>query len=593
MRPSYPGSRRTGRILVACLVGLVLPIASAQGKDYGRLSGMVKDSRGNPLMGATVMVIGPTLLSADTVSDEIERVVTDARGRFMIEHLVPGWYSLRVTAPTLVPILRKGIRVDAGETASESFVLADIFAPLRFQIPNHSVTSWGDDWKWVLRTSPATRPILRYQDAVAQADPEVKPRPTASQKLIGMLPGSARRDPLAEDPGLGSVLAYLRPLSADSDLLVVGSMAANGVQGSTVATALRRNLVKGDPQELSLVVHQMNFADGVPLPPGNSADPLGHAQGIVATYTQTRHVTSRITVTAGMEVNYLNAARDAMTTRPRVRMDYQVDRETEVGVQYGSGRSNGSQTFLERVGMLNAFPRVTLRNYHPELEQLNHAEVSVRRRVGDSSHLELAAYHDAVHNAVVWGAGNFANASLLEGNFLPNPLADGVSLNAGDFQSMGFRAAYRRTLGHNVETLVAYSTGSALVPYAAAMRAARDGQFQNALRAARSNSIAGRVSARIPVTRTQIITSYEWVPYGRVTVVDPYGQANLDLQPYLAVQIRQPLPTIAFLPAHIEALADFRNLLDEGNVPMAQSGEKPLLLSSSYRCFRGGFSVQF
>lgn len=544
-------------------------------------------------MGATVMVIGPTLLSSNAVSDEIERVITDARGRFAVEHLVPGWYSLRVTAPTLVPILRKGIRVEAGETASETFILTDIFAPLRFQIPSHSVTSWGEDWKWVLRTSPATRPILRYQDAVAQADPEVKPPGTASQKLIGMLPGSARRDPLAEDPGLGSVLAYLRPLSADSDLLVVGSMAANGVQSSMVATALRRNLIKGDPQELSLVVHQMNFTDGVPLPPGNSADPLGHAQGIVATYTQTHHVTARITVTAGMEVNYLNAGHDVMTTQPRVRMDYKVDRGTELGVQYGSGRSTGSQTFLERVGMLNAFPRVTLRNYHPELEQLNHAEVSVRRRLGNGSRLELAAYHDAVHNAVVWGAGNFTNAPGLEGNFLPNALADGVSLNAGNYQSMGFRAVYRRTFGNNVETLVAYSTGSALMPYALAMRAAQEGQFQNALRAARSNSIAGRVSARIPVTRTQIITSYEWIPYGRVTAVDPYGQANLDLQPYLGVQIRQPLPTIAFLPAHIEALADFRNLIDEGNVPMPRSGEKPLFLSSSYRCFRGGFSVQF
>lgn len=591
MRPANPGSRRTARLLIACLVGLSLPVASALGADYGRLSGKVSDSHGNPLMGATVMIIGPTSATA-SLGDQIERVITDAGGRFAVEHLIPGWYSLRVSAPTLVPILRKGIRVEAGTTASETFVLTDIFAPLRFQIPNHSVTSWGDDWKWVLRTSPTTRPILRFQEAIAQNEPKLKPPRAASQRMIGMLPGSARRDPLSDDPGLGSVLAYLRPLSDDSDLLVVGSMAATGIQSSIVATALRRNLVKGNPQELTLVVHQMNFADGVSLPPGNSSDPLGHAQGIVATYSQTRHLTSRITVTAGMEVNYLNAARDAMTTQPRIRMDYLVNGDTNVAVQYGSGRSDGSQTFLERVGMLNAFPRVTLRNYRPQLEQLNHAEVSMQRRLGGSSRLELAAYHDTLHNAVVWGTGSFSSSSWLDGNFLPNPLANGVALNAGNYQSTGFRAAYRRTFGNNVEALVAYSTGSALMAEALPRRGAQE-QFQDVLHPARSNSISGRVSARLPATRTQIITSYGWVPYGRVTMVDPYGQASLDLQPYLGVQIRQPLPTLAFLPAHIEALADFRNLVDEGNVPMSRSGEKPLLVSSSYRCFRGGFSVQF
>jgi hypothetical protein len=273
-------------------------------------------------------------------------------------------------------------------------------------------------------------------------------------------------------------------------------------------------------------------------------------------------------------------------------MEYQVNRDTVLAVQYGSGRSDGSRTLLERVGMLNAFPRITLRDFRPQLEQLNHAEASLRRRLGSHSQFELAAYRDAMHNAVVWGSGNFGGAPWLDGSFLPNPATDGVSLNAGDYHSLGFRAVYRRSLGNNVEALVAYSTGEALAPYGPVPQSAQD-EFRNALRPERTSSIGGRVSARIPVTHTQLITSYEWIPNGRVTVVDPYGQANLDLQPFLGVQIRQPLPTLAFLPARIEALADFRNLMDQGDVSLLRAGEKPLLLSSSYRCFRGGFSVQF
>ena len=108
-----------------------------------------------------------------------------------------------------------------------------------------------------------------------------------------------------------------------------------------------------------------------------------------------------------------------------------------------------------------------------------------------------------------------------------------------------------------------------------------------------TTALTGKISAEIPITHTRIITSYESVPNDRVTLIDPYGQAMLQVQPYLGVQIRQPLPTLAFLPAHIEATADFRNLTGQGYVSAGQSGQKPVTLSSGYRCFRGGFSVQF
>jgi len=61
----------------------------------------------------------------------------------------------------------------------------------------------------------------------------------------------------------------------------------------------------------------------------------------------------------------------------------------------------------------------------------------------------------------------------------------------------------------------------------------------------------------------------------------------------LDVQIHQPLPALAFLPAHIEAIADFRNFLAQGYSPVSQSGESTLLLGSTYKSIRGGLSVEF
>jgi len=216
----------------------------------------------------------------------------------------------------------------------------------------------------------------------------------------------------------------------------------------------------------------------------------------------------------------------------------------------------------------------------------------LNRRWHGSARFELAAYHDGIKNAAVWGSGHPAAATWLAGNYLPYPAVDGFFVNMGDYRSTGYRAAYAQCLGNHVETLVAYMVGESLrAP--GVVNLSPDGDMQGALKPVWSPAMAGRVSARIPVTQTRITSSYEWVQPGRVTMVDPQGQAELQLQPFLGVQIHQPLPALAFLPAHIEAIADFRNILAQGYSPMTQAGEKTLLLSSTFRSIRGGFSVQF
>ncbi|PYU96558.1 MAG: hypothetical protein DMG25_01665 [Acidobacteria bacterium] len=579
-----------GSLAVACLAAV--PGTSA---DYGRVSGTVKDTEGNPLMGATVLLMGPLLSEPVSVAATAERVITDANGKFKVERLLPGWYSLKVTSPTRLPSLRNGIRVAPGQTARQDFVLSDVFAPVRFRVPEGIVTTWGDDWKWVLRTSASTRPVLRYRETAqsAPADKGAKKCALASQRLIGMTPGSAHGDPLAEDPGLGSVLAYLRPISDDADLLVAGSMTSNGIEGSSLATAFRRNLLDGNPQELAFIMHELSYSEALPLPANENRANLGRAQGVVVSYANTRRLSSSMTLTTGFEVDYLNSARDAVAARPRAALEYQVTPATAVAFRYGSIHIDGENTLLDRIGELNAFPRVTVQGYRPKLEKLNHAEASVDRHLSKTSRVEVAAYRDSFENTAVWGSGPPDAVAFLAGSVLPNPVAAGWTMNAGNYQSSGFRAAYSRQLGNRVEAAAVYSLGQALAanPALASNSGLKD--LRSALREDRSESVGGRVSARVPMCKTRVTASYEWLPHGRVTSVDPYGEASLGVHPYLDLQIRQPLPSVSFIPAHIEALADFRNLLAQGYVPVLQSGEKPLLLAPAYRSFRGGFSLLF
>jgi len=182
----------------------------------------------------------------------------------------------------------------------------------------------------------------------------------------------------------------------------------------------------------------------------------------------------------------------------------------------------------------------------------------------------------------------------MAGNVMPNPASGGMTLNAGSYQSSGFRAQYSRRLGGILEAAVMYASGEALaVDPDAAGRGDLSSNLRQDLKPARSRSIAGKVSARVPRSKTEVVASYEWLTGDRVTTVDPYGEVNLGVHPYLDLQVRQPLPNLAFLPAHIEAVADFRNLLAQGYVPTPGAGEESLFLAPAYRSFRGGFSVQF
>jgi len=593
MKAPHSGIRLSAILLAGSLVPSLLGPVRTLALEYGRLSGIVSDNHGNPLMGATVLIIGPLLTPTASAGEAVERVITDARGKFAVGNLIPGWYSLQIISPTRLPAHRNGIKVEAGQTSTLKFVLGDVFAPLRFQIPDTASISMGDDWKWVLRTSAATRPILRYRQEVAETTQNaVQPPLPASQRLVGMAPGSSGQDPLAGDTGTGSVLAYLRSLSLDSDLLAVGSVAANGSLTSSVGTEYRKGLITCDSEEISLVVHRLGYAGGAISPRGGGQLSDSYARGLVASYTQTRYILPHLTLTAGVDIDYLNALRDVMITRPRMKLAYRLSRSTDVALQVGNRPPEAAGTLLERVGRLDSFPLLTLRGYRPELEQVNHSEVSLNRRLGGSARIELAAYHDGVKNAAVWGSAHPAAVSWLAGNYILNPAVDGIFVNMGDYHSSGYRVAYRQRLGNRVETVVAYVTGDSLYAHGV-VSPAPERDLQGMLKPVRSASLAGRVSARIPYTRTQLTSSYEWVQRERVTMLDPYGQADLQLQPFLDVQIRQPLPNLAFLPAHIEAVADFRNLLAQGYSPLTQSGEMTLLLSSAYKSVRGGFSVEF
>jgi hypothetical protein len=109
----------------------------------------------------------------------------------------------------------------------------------------------------------------------------------------------------------------------------------------------------------------------------------------------------------------------------------------------------------------------------------------------------------------------------------------------------------------------------------------------------RREAVAAKLSGTVHCTHTRWIASYRWVNGSALTPVDMFNASPGQSDPFLNLFIRQPIPTLGFLPGHMEALVDLRNLLAQGYVPvMGQDGQTVYFVQSA-RSVRGGVTINF
>ncbi len=592
------------------LVGLGLSAGDGWAGGFGKLTGSVTDLRGKGVADAQVQVSGPCPTSprgfCKAFLDSVRKVVADREGKFNLEAVPPGWYLIVVTTPPHVPALRvvsNLIRVSASETTFAKFTLANLLQIPTLGSGNETLTTQGEDWRWVLRSRGATRAAIHVLPRVRNGiggseDGNVKGR-LPNRYFLGFIPRKESGQPLAENRGMTGVLAYSHALSPSAELLMAGSMVQAGDRsgGAALSTTFRGGLpAQAGVREVSVTVHRLNLIGGLASAQNEVGMGSAAARGIRFSYSESREILPGLLVSAGVETDYLEAAHTARAVRPQVEVLYDRGTQSRIAFRYTSQTTPEKDPLLNQVGRLNAFPRVTLRNFRPELESLHHVEMGYERVLNGDSKLALAAYIDRIDNAAVLSFGDPRLMGFAGGNLLPNPTGQGNMINAGDVKTSGFRAAYERGNRERWKTVVAYTYGGALTPVGGnrtGLEAGEGIEPQSLFRVAKLHSLTGKFLLRIPVAESRIMTSYQWMSRGVVSRVDPFGQAQLNVEPFLGLTIRQPLPMVSFLPGRIEAVADFRNLLAQGYIPIAQSGDEILFLAPSYRSFRGGFSLLF
>jgi hypothetical protein len=533
----------------------------------------VRNAGGTPQMGALVEILSSASHSL--------RVFTDERGHYSIRDLVPGTYSLKVSAPYFLPSLRQRVGLHPGSSLIVNVTLNTLFDAV--QLAPWRGSSDDDDWKWVLR-SPANRPILRFQDdgtpiLVAAAE---------SAKGNGDLKGSLSFLAGSASAGFGNPADMSTGFAVEKSIFSSGTVALRGNVGygegsstAVVRASYRHQLANGSEPQLAFTVRNL------PGPQVNLHD--ASLQALALTASDSFTMGDVLELRFGSELQTIQFMGRVNAVRPFGSATLHLSPNTFVEYSYTTSEPDSQ---MDRgfdsapADLTEAQPRVSIAGFSPALEHAHHQEVALSHREGKTN-VQVAVYADQVTDPALTGVGEFMSDP---GDVLPDPYSGTFTYQGRNLNTHGMRLVVQRKLTPGITATVDYGYGGALAldEAGATLQAAREESvIQN------EHTVAAKVSGAVPGAKTHWIASYRWTSGPALTPVDMFDASPGQADPYLSFFLRQPIPGMGFLPGHMDALIDIRNLLAQGYVPVMGSDHRTVYLVQTARAIRGGVAFTF
>ena len=599
---------RTGIAAIALIAGTLAGGLSAQeplqNGFSGGIVGLVANSSGIPQMGATVQLF-------DGLERVVSRALTDQSGGFLFKALPPGAYSLRVSLASFLPALKRNILVQPGMRSLLSVNLAGALSTIELVYTSPSASSiMSDDWKWVLRASTATRPVLRFRGNVDLPVPAVRPDSFAAafSDTRGMVKISAgdegRVSQLGNEPDLGTAFALATSFFGVNQLQVSGNFAYSAATGLPAA-GFRTSYSRGAPGDTSspqvnLTMRQLYMRPraGTGLLTGqDEASPA--LRTMSAGFLDRRDLSDALRFEYGFSLESVSFLDTLNYFSPFGRLTYDLGDGESIEFAFSSGappaellsapREAGNEMQRD-LSALALFPRVSLRNGRAKVQRTGNLELAYRRTVGSRTY-SLAGYQETVRNAaltMVAPAG-----SVPPSEYLPDLVSNSAVFNAGDYVSAGYMISVTQSLLDNLNVTLAGGSGNALIPGGGELQGDHPDELRAMLHRAQRRWAALIVSGSIARIGTQCTASYRWSDGRSLTAGHLYLTQTLRPDVGLNIYVRQPVPNFPGLRGRLEATADLRNLLAEGYLPLATADGGRLLLLHTPRSLRGGFAFVF
>ena len=575
--------RILGALVLTVMVSSFAAIpAAAQAKPVsGKLRGVVHDAAGTPQMGASVELISEAMGVAAT-----RGFLTNTQGMFRGDKLAPGFYTVRVTLAGFLPTLEKHIRITSNVTTVVRIGLESMFASLDQlrRMPSTS-TAEGDDWKWVLRSASAMRPVLEWVDhdtlsaSTVSGDSGRARTPRMRMEFTDGARRPTSASSIASSPA--TAVAYDQKLGGTSRMILAGQVSYDGDSpAGGIATVWLPTGTLGAGPHTALVLREAKLGPVGPTFRGVRFD----QGGAVA-------LGDRTVLRYGGEYVLVGLGASASSLRPRAELNVRLTDDWSTAIVFASmpngpgpleaDEAQPGGALAAALNELDAFPVLLWRQGRPVLQNGLHEEISAERKISTRGKLQIAGFHDDNRHVAVFGRGS----DLPTADYFQDYFSTGFAYDGGSSSSWGTRVAFREKLDGDVELTAVYSFGGALTP-----SDDTDGLLRDALRTAQRHSFGAGISAKVPGLGTKVRAGYKWVNGITVSSVDSYGASLFQMDPYLHLMVRQPLPKFAM--GRWEAIADCNNLFAQGYVSTS-SRDGRVVLVPAFRTFRGGLSVQF
>ena len=514
-------------------------------------------------MGAVVQILG--------VANRTLTVFTDEAGHYTATGLLPGLYTLKVSAPSFLPALREKVGLRAGARSNLNITLSTLLGAMQLG-PVRALPD-DDDWKWTLR-SVANRPILRIFDDPLSAEKQ-------NHDFTGnvtFVAGSA-----AAGYGTGSDMSTSftleRSIFSEGHLGFSGNVAYGDTLPSAVVRAhYSHQLANGSQPTMGLSVSR--FAP---------TDPNLHnaaLQALTLSAADDMVLGDVLELKFGSELQTIQFLGHLDAFRPYASTAFHLSPNTILEYDYTTSRpdtriAKGFDSAPADLSESN--PRVSLVGFSPKIESAHHQEVSLSRRVGKTN-FQAAMFSDRVTDPTLTGVGYVSSAN---GFLLPDLTSGTFSYTGRNLDTSGVRFVLQHKFASDLTATVDYAFGGVLemshpdVPIQ---------QVQHWISTERRHALAAKLSGTVGRTHTRWIASYRWINGPALTPVDMFNASPGQSDPFLNLFIRQPIPTLG---GHMEALIDIRNLLAQGYVPVLGQDGQTVYLVDSARSVRGGVAFTF
>jgi len=576
----------TPAVHAADVASIFAPVVSAQ------ILGEVRNANGVVQMGAVVSLY-------NRYDELLRRGLSNQDGKFVFDSLAPDVYSIRVSLASFVPALRRNISVLAGSENLLKIQLASALSSIEL-VPLNSPEGalMSDSWKWVLRSSHATRPVLRLVPQTSSSRSSVASLFSGTSALVKVSAGDG--DPfggVSQDLGTAFVLAT--SVNGTSKVHVSGNVgyAASGFPSAGFRTTYRRDDQAGEGPQIAMTVRQI-YLPSLLGSGGFGADTPALRTASLSSYDKL-DILDIIHLEYGASLESISLFGRINHVSSFARATYDLGDQSAVKVAVSSGsqpvelltdstQQDLGQNLNGDLAALGQVQRISRRDNQAAVERNKVIEAGYQAVKGSRTY-RASVYAEEVSDAAFLMSGD--SGFMDSGDLLPDLSSLGTIFDVGDYRRVGYSASVTQALGDRVKVSAAAgrTDGLQLQNSPDAIPVTGD-NLRSGIRNTPRPWVTLEANASLPGTGTHLGSSYGWTDPSVLMPIHVSLTGRTDQQIGWNVYARQPLPTLGGM--HMEMTVDLRNLLAQGYVGL-QSGGRRTVLTNAPRAVRGGVSFIF